>query len=181
MSGYKYPGVTQDLFLNMSDHLQKTVKNVTAHIKLLKRMRHSLSDLAVESMYKAMVLPVILYCSNPVLKVSDTMANKFGRLQRSALKIIHNQSKSCKECGPMTLLYQKSYKAAIIMFKCLQGIAILHFTSYVYKVEHKYYKRGTSSTLRLPKVRIEPAKKSLKFHGPACYNEVSVDIRNLHT
>ena len=117
VSGYKYLGVSLDPSLNMNDHLQKILKNVAVRIRLLKRMRYSLSDFAAESVYEAIVLPKILYCSTPVLKVSDTMANKFERLQRSAIKIIHKQPKSCKECGLMTIQNQKKFKAAIQIFQ----------------------------------------------------------------
>ena len=67
------------------------------------------------------------------------------------------------------------------MFKCLQGTAISHFTSYVNKLEHKYNTRGNLSTLSFPKVRTEAVKKSFKFQGSACYNEASVDIQNLNS
>ena len=95
VNGYTYLEVALDPSLSMNVYLQKTLRNVTTHIRLLKRMRHSLSDLAAESVYKAMFLPKISLCSNPVLKVSDTIANQFERIQKSAIKIIHNQSKSC--------------------------------------------------------------------------------------
>ena len=80
VSGYKYLGMTLDPYLNMSDHLHKTLKNVAVRVRLLKRMRHLLSNCAAESVYKAIVLPKILYCSTPVLKASDTIVNKFERL-----------------------------------------------------------------------------------------------------
>ena len=131
VSGYKYLGVTLDPSQNMNDHLQKTMKNVTARIRLLKRMRRSLSNLAVKSVYTAMVLPKILYCSNPVIKASNTMANKYERLQSSAIKIIYKQPKICRECGLLTMQNQKRCKAAILMFQCIQGAAIPHFTSYI--------------------------------------------------
>ena len=60
VTGHKYLGVTLDPSLNTSDHLQKTLTSVTARIKLLKRMRHSLSDLAVRSMCGAPLTPHIL-------------------------------------------------------------------------------------------------------------------------
>ena len=75
VSGYKYLGVTLDPTLIINDHLQKTLKNAAVRIRLLKRMRYSLSKFAAESVYKAIVLPKILYCSTPVLKISDTMVN----------------------------------------------------------------------------------------------------------
>ena len=91
------------------------------------------------------------------------MANKLVRLLRNAIKIIHNQPKSCKECGLMTILNQKRYKASILIFKCLRGAAIPHFTTYINRLEHKYNKRGNLSTLCLPKARIEAAKSHLCF------------------
>ena len=181
VSGYKYLGVTLDPSLNMSDHLHKTLKNVTVRIRLLKRMRLSLSNFAAESVYKSIVLSKILYCSTPVLMVSDTMANKFERLQRRAIKIIYNQPKICKECGLMTIQNQKKFKASMIIFKCLQGTSIPNFASYIDKVDHTYYTRGNSSTLRLPKIRTEAARKSFKFQGPSCYNEVPINIRKLNS
>ena len=180
VSGYKYLGVTLDPSLNMSDHLHKTLKNVLVRVRLLKRMRLSLSSFAAESVYKAIVLSKILYCSTPFLMVSDTMANKFERLQRRAIKIIYNQPKSCKECGLMTIQNQKKFKASMIIFKCLQR-TIPNFASYIDKVDHTYYTRGNSSTLRLPKIRTEAASKSFKFQGPSCYNEVPINIRKLNS
>ena len=57
MNGYKYLGVALDPSLSMNDHLQKTLRSVMTDIRLLKRMRHSLSDMAAESVYKVMALP----------------------------------------------------------------------------------------------------------------------------
>ena len=71
VSGYKYLGVTLDPTLYINDHLQKTLKNAAVRIRLLKRMRYSQSKFAAESVYKAIVLPKIFYCSTPVLKIKD--------------------------------------------------------------------------------------------------------------
>ena len=80
-SKYKYLGMHLDPSLSMSDHLEKVLKKATARIKLLARMRKSMSMLAAKSVYIAHVLPTILYCSTPVLKISDTMTQKFEKLQ----------------------------------------------------------------------------------------------------
>ena len=140
-------------------------------------MRYSPSNFAAEAVYKSIVLPKILYCSTSFLKVSDTMANKFERLQARAIKIIHKQPKSCKECGIMTIQNLKKFKVTIQIFKCLQGTSIPNLASYIEKVDHNYNTRGNSSMLRLPKVRTEAARKSFRFQGPSCYNEIPIDIR----
>ena len=45
-----------------------------------------MSMLAEKSVYSAHVLPTILYCSAPVLNISDTMTQKFEKLQEKAQK-----------------------------------------------------------------------------------------------
>ena len=51
VNSYKYLGVLLDPCLNMKEHLQKTLKSAAARIKLLERMRQSLTSHAAESIY----------------------------------------------------------------------------------------------------------------------------------
>ena len=111
VNSYKYLGVLLDPSLNMKEHLQKTLKSAAARIKLLKRMRQSLTSHAAESIYKTIVLPKMLYCSTPTLKISDTMGKKFENLQARAIKIIHHHPEFDQERGYMTMLNRKSLKA----------------------------------------------------------------------
>ena len=70
------------------------------------------------------------------------------------------------------------------LYQCSNACSELLFhtsTSFANKVEHKYNTRGNLSTLSFPKVGTEAAKKSFKFQGSACYNEVPVDIRNFNS
>ena len=48
-----------------------------------------MSILAAKSVYSAHVLPTILYCSTPVLNISETMTQKFEKLREKAQKIIY--------------------------------------------------------------------------------------------
>ena len=181
VSGYKYLGVLLDPSLNMKEHLHKTLKSAAARIKLLKRMRQSLTSHAAESIYKAIVLPKILYCSTPILKISDTMDKKFENLQTRAIKIINRRPECDQECRFMSVSNQKKYKADLLMFKCLQGTTVENFASYGERISHNYGTRGNKATLRVPRVRTEAAKKSFWFQGPSCFNELPIEIRNLES
>ena len=94
---YKYLGTYLDQSLNMRLHLDKVYKKESSKLKLLSRMRPVLTRSAAESVYKTVIVPGILYCSTPVLKVTETDCRKFESLQNRALKIIHGkQQKDCK-------------------------------------------------------------------------------------
>ena len=180
VNSYKYLGVILDASLNINEHLQKTLKSAAAQIKLLKRMRKSLTSHAAESIHKAIVFPKMRYCSIPALKISDTVGKKFKNLQGRA-KIIHHHPEFDQEHGYMMILNQKKFKADLLIFKCLQRTAIPNFASYTERVSHNYGTRGNKATLHVPRVRTEAAKKSFWFQGPSCYNELPTEIRCLES
>ena len=81
----------------------------------------------------------------------------------------------------MTILNQKKFKADLLIFKCLQGTNNPNFVCYGERVNHNYGTRRNKTTLRIPRVKTEAAKKSFWFQGPACFNELPIDIRSLES
>ena len=74
---YKYLGTYLDQSLSMRLHLDKVYKKASSKLKLLSRMGPLLTRSAAESIYKAVIVPGILYCSTPVLKIAETDCRKF--------------------------------------------------------------------------------------------------------
>ena len=144
-------------------------------------MRKALSTLAAKSVYSAHVLPTILYCSTPVLQISDTMTQKFEKLQEKALKIIYCQANQNREIRFGSILNQKKLKAACLIFKCLQGTSIPAFSSYATEICYNYRTRNNNKSLRLPLLRTEAARRSFWFQGPHCYNDLPLEIRSLNS
>ena len=179
MSKYKYIGVLLDPSLNMKEHLQRTLKSVAVQIKLLKRMRQSLTSNAAELIYKAIALPKMLYCSTPTLKISEILGRKFEKIQARAVKIICPYPEYDQGHKYMTILDQKKFKADLLIFKCLQGTNVQNCACYGERVNHKCGTRRNKATLLIPRVRTEAAKKSFWFQGPACFTKLPIDIRSL--
>ena len=126
---YKYLGMHLGPSLSMSDHLHKVLEKATARIKLLARMRKP-----------------ILYCSTPVLKISDTMTQKFEKLQEKVQKIINYQANQNRENRFCSILNQKKLKAACLIFKCLQGTSIPTFSSYAEEISQNYKTTEAATT-----------------------------------
>ena len=140
-----------------------------------------MSILAAKSVYRAHVLPTILYCSTPVLKISDTMTQKFKKLQEKTQKIIYYQANQNKENQFCSILNQKKLKAACLIFKFLQGTSIPAFSTYVEEISHNYKTRNNNASLRLPLLRTEAARKSFLFQRPRCHNDLPLKFRSLNT
>ena len=167
----------------MSDHFHKVLKTATSRIKLLARMRKAMSVFTAKSVYSAHILPTILYCSTPVLKISDTMAQKFNKLHEKARKITYYQANEGRENRFRSILNQKKLKTACLIFKCLRETSIPAFSSYAAEISHNYSTRNNNAALRLrlPLSRTEAARKTYLFRGPLCYNELPLEIRSLHS
>ena len=69
------------------------------------------------------------------------------------------------------------FKADLLIFKCLQGTTIPDFACCSERVNHNNGTRRNKTTLRIPRVRTEAAKKSFWFQGLVCFNELPIDIR----
>ena len=89
---YEYLGVTMDKNLTMKAHLEKTYKKVLSRTKLLARIRHNISPWVAETIYKVMILPQMLYCSNIMLGMSNTHKLQFERIRIRVLAIINGKS-----------------------------------------------------------------------------------------
>ena len=60
---YKYLGVQLDPSLNMQEHFNTVCRKASSCIRLLKRIRTFITDLATLRIYQALVVAIITYCS----------------------------------------------------------------------------------------------------------------------
>ena len=89
-TSYKYLGVKMDNNLNFTEHLADTYKKASTRVKLLVRIRHNISPEAAEMIYKTMILPIVLYCSNITLGASTTHQTQMENIQCRATRIINS-------------------------------------------------------------------------------------------
>ena len=73
----------------MNEHSRRMLRKVNTKIKLLSRVRHSLMVLPTKAVYTSFIFRTMLYCSTPIVKISDTMTKKFDSIQRRAQKVIY--------------------------------------------------------------------------------------------
>ena len=53
-----------DKNLNLTEQFEKTNKKASSRVKLLSWIRHNINPYSAETIYKVMILPIMLYCSN---------------------------------------------------------------------------------------------------------------------
>ena len=122
----------------------------------------------------------MLYCSTPVVKVSDTMLTKIKSVQYRVHNVIYGLQTD-KICSLISINNQKMIKVAMQMFKCRQGTCIPGLRKHADNIDHQHETRSNTSLLRLPLIKTEAAKRSLYFQGPYCFNELPKNKRSLES
>ena len=88
---YKYLGIHLDPSLTLNDHIQKICKKSSSRLGLLRRIRPILTTHAAVDLYKAMVQPVMTYCSIVFATLSETNETRFRKIEKRALKSIFGE------------------------------------------------------------------------------------------
>ena len=157
---YEYLGIKMDMNLNYNDHLEKTIKKAASRVKLLYRIRQNISPSTAETIYKMMILPIMLYCNTIYLTLSTTNQEKFERIQNRALKVINGQRSSVK----LPNVNETRNRSCVHeVFKCLNGIAPKAFQDYFKRVTHAKCTRANNMNVALPKIRTESGKKTFAY------------------
>ena len=120
----------------------------------------------------------MLYCSTPVVEISETMTKKFDSIQKRAQKVMYGLQETNRS-ELISINNHKKIKVVIQMFKCRQGTSIPALRSYADNIDHRHETRNNKPLLRLLLVKIETAKRSLYFQGPSCFYELPGDKRSL--
>ena len=76
---YEYLGVMMDKSLTYATQIERVYKTASSKVKLLSCIRKSISPYAAETIYKVMTEPVLFYCNNVMLGISDSTAARFSR------------------------------------------------------------------------------------------------------
>ena len=138
------------------------------------RIRQNISPSTAETIYKMVILPIMLYCNTIYLKLSTTNQEKFERIQNRALKVINGQRSSVK----LPSVNETRNRSCVHkVFKCLNGIAPKAFQDYFKRVAHAKCTRANNMNVALPKIRTEYGKKTFAYQGAILFNKLPSDLK----
>ena len=172
---YEYLGITLDKNLNLLGQFEKMYKKVSSRIKLLARVRMNISPATAETIYKVMILPIFLYCSNISIGISDSHKSKLEKLQNRATRIINGHN---GKISLPSINHVRNKRCAIEVFKCLNGLAPRMLEEHFKRLDHQKDTRGNKSNLVVPRIRTETARKAFSYQGVKIYNRLPPELKN---
>ena len=167
---YKYLGLLIEPTLNFHEHFQKSYRKASARLRLLERIRLSLTPNARRMIYQMMILPLLTYSSIVNLDLNAANVRLLNSLSIRAEYVIND--------GERVNTIQNEIKKQSCKFvrKCLDGAMCSNFDNYFKLMNHGLNTRNNNATIMLPKVKLAGAKKSFYFTGAKIYNELPINI-----
>ena len=113
---YNYSVVIMEKSLSYKEHVEKVLKKANSRVKLLSHIRQDLTPHAAETVYKVMIMPLLLYCNNIFIDLLPNKKHQFEKIQMRCLKIINGKRDSVKL---PSINHIRNKMCAIEAFKCL--------------------------------------------------------------
>ena len=83
---YNYLGVIMDKSLSYKEHIEKVLKKANSRVKLLFHIRQDLKPHALETLYKVMIMSLLLYCNNIFIDMSPSKKHQFEENSNAMFK-----------------------------------------------------------------------------------------------
>ena len=126
-----------------------------------------------------MILPVFSHCNTITLNLSESFTQKLRNFEDRANRIISNGLNNAHvDLKVPSIVRVRDYNACLLAFKCINNMTSDSFKSYLSLNCHEKTTRNNGKLIRVPKIRLEAARKSFYFQGASKYNKLPVYIRD---
>ena len=184
----KYLGVHIDSQLSWSPHISSLYKTVNSKLFVLRKLRAILPPEALKIIYKACIEPLLDYCDTvwdvcglSGMRKAQSLQNMAARIITGIFNFIDVRGVDLvKRLGWQTLRERRHFHTAVLMYKCINGMAPDYLSDQVTLIsEVNTYNTRSSSTLEVlvPTVNRSVFKKSFSYNGAIIWNSLPDFIR----
>ena len=184
----KYLGIFVDNHLKWSQHISYLCKVVNGKLFVLRKLRSVLPAEALKLIYIACIQPLLDYCDTVWDVCGYEGSRKAQSLQNTAARIVTGNfnyrdirgEELVKVLGWQTLCERRRFHTAVLMYKCIYGLAPHYLSDQVTRVSDvNIYNTRSTTTLNVlvPTVNRNVFKKSFAYNGAITWNAIPDFIR----
>ena len=185
---FKYLGLICDEDLSWNHHIETLLQKVGKMVGFLGRLRHSLNESVVNSVYKAPILPYFDYGDIIYGSAYNKYVDKLQKLQNRAARLIlrvkpesHVSTAEMHNALGWQFLEKRRYHHSVIfMYKVMHDLTPTYLRS-EFDLAPQHYSSRLGEKLLLPKPRTESLKKSFKYRGAMAYNALPPNVKSSST
>ena len=172
---YKYLGIEIDSTLNLNSHFEKVYKKSATRLKLLAKLRHQMDCKTAKAIYNTMIVPTLTYYNVHLTKRTNVQKQNLESFVNRAKNIIKHRSNDNIHLTSLENIGKQHL--CLFVRRCLEKTVPENFENYFKLQQHSIGTRNNNVSIKLPKVRTEYGKRSVKFIGAQVYNSLPLNIR----
>jgi hypothetical protein len=181
----KILGVIFDERLSFKEHIEKISKKIKNRINFLSRVRHILPIDSVNTVFKALVLPLMDYGICLYGYTYKSHLNIIERLQKRAARII-----TCGSNEDYATLFKRlvwmpynqriAYFSCVFIYKCLHGLGSTSANEYFNYIPNTCRTRNVSNnSLQLPNYKLTACMNTIFYSGVKVWNNIDINLRSV--
>ncbi len=168
-TSYKYLRYTPDACLSLNENFNTAYKRASKRLRLQSKLREYVTSDAAFKINEMMILPILTY--NTMIKpvVTATQLARLNSIEKRASEIVG------KSVSKLENLIQK--EVCQFVRECLDKEVCSDFQGYFDINNHCKRTRNNSILVKLPRVKLEFARKSFRFTAAKIYNDLPKHLR----
>jgi len=183
-----YLGAVIDKNLTWANHIDKVISKVSSRIGVLRKMKNIVPHDTLKHLYNALVLPHFDYADLIYGMGYKTDLDRLQKVQTRAARLLTGSGPRTPREGMFASLHwlsltnRRSYNKAVLVYKCLNGLApdylcdMFRYETYVYQT-----RSSNLGLLHEPKAKSVFFENSFQVSGACLWNDIPKDIRDSST
>ena len=181
-------GVLLDSQLSMSNHVAALSRSSFFHLRQLRLIRKSLTPEAMNTLVQSFVINRLDSCNSVLVGVSNQLLQRMQVIQNAAARFVTGVRRfehmtpvlRCLHWLPVR--HRIKFKIAVLVYKCLHGMAPSYLTSYCTPVlshtGRSNLRSAKTGQLLVPRTRTAYGGRSFAVHGPTVWNSLPAELRS---
>ena len=178
-------GIVLDSDLSMDSHVSSLVRSLTFSLRKISSIRPFLSTDATKKLVTSLMFSRLDYCNILLFGVSNEKIQRIQVIQNNAARMIFKKRKSesashlLKELHWLSVEKRIKFKAATLVFKCLEGSAPQYLKDLlkVYVPSRSLRSSKDGTLLKVPRIKHNAGKRAFSYFGPDLWNSLPQSVR----
>jgi len=181
-------GVQIDSQLSMSNHIAKLSRSCFFHLRQLRLIRQSLTPDAMNTLVQSFITNRLDSCNSVLVGVNSQLLQRMQVIQNAAARFItgarrfEHMTPVLRDLHWLPVRQRIKFKTAVLVYKCLHGMAPPYLTSYCTPVSaqtgRSNLRSATTGQLVVPRTRTVYGSRSFAVHGPVVWNSLPAELRS---
>jgi len=174
----------------MSDHVTSLCRSRFFQVRQLRQVRSSLTTGTTETLVHAFISSRLDYCNSLLYGINDGLLKKLQVVQNAAARVTTKTRKFdqitpvLRELHWLPVRKRIVYKLAVMVYKCLHGLAPPHLAADCVPVtslaSRRHLRSAVSGCLAVTGTRTTLGRRNFAVTGSIIWNNLPADLR-LHS